>query len=82
MLPRAAAQIAQERYVRRKDRAGCGGPRDPKSPEIGHMGFLHIRRDARAILYDPRDLSFFDYRLGYSEERVDPGRRAKIFQNL
>ena len=51
---------------------------------FGHVRscILIVRRDSRAILYVPRDLSLFGCRRGCSEERVDPGRRSKIFQNL
>ena len=110
-------RIAQERIMKRKDRAGCEG-RDPKSSEIsnhfslssavcaaarcrsgaeiqnlsesirlvvfGHVRsyILIVRRDSCAILYIPRDLCCFGCRNGCSEERVDPGRRTKIFQNF
>ena len=45
-----------------------------------------IRRDARAISYNPHDLSFFDYQYDYSEARGgskeygDLERRSKISQ--
>ena len=43
---------------------------------------LIIRRISHAILYIPRNLSFFGCRRGYIEERVDPGRRIQIFLNF
>ena len=43
---------------------------------------LIIRRDSRAILNAPRDLSLFEYRRSCSEERVDPRWNIKIFQKI
>ena len=55
----------------------------PESIELvvfGHVRSLIVRRHSRAILYGPRDLSLLVCRRGCSEERVDIGRRFKIFQ--
>ena len=43
---------------------------------------LIARRDLYTIFYIIYDLYLFDYRHDYSEERVDPGRRIKILENL
>ena len=41
---------------------------------FGHVRsyILMVRRDSRAVLYVPCDLSLFACRRGYSEERIDP----------
>ena len=49
---------------------------------FGHVRsyILIIRRDSRAILYIPRDLSLFGCRRGCSEERVGPDGEIKSFR--